>query len=91
MRSILIVSAVLATLAACTASEGDRLITRGNAFTAVGQDLNKGEKLVKKGRKQIAKGQKQRRKGEGLVEKGEDNVAEGEKLIADARRRLGED
>ena len=89
MRTILL-SAVIASaaLAGCSTSEGDRLIARGAAFSSAGEDLNRGEKLVKKGQKQIAKGQKQRRKGEGLVSDGEDNVREGERLIADARKRL---
>ena len=84
---ILIVASMLA-LGACSTSEGDRLIARGNAFSTAGADLNRGEKLVKRGRKRIAKGQKQRRKGEGLVSDGEDDVREGEALIASARKRL---
>ena len=91
MRIMIVASAIavsVCALAACSTSEGDRLIARGAAFSSAGEDLNRGEKLVKRGRKRIAKGQKQRRKGEGLVSDGEDDVREGEALIASARKRL---
>ena len=91
MRLLLIV--LVAVLAGCTTTEGDRLIQRGGALSAVGADLNKGETLIEDGRDDIAKGRKRRSAAQALIEEGEDKVARGEALLADARRRreaLGE-
>ena len=78
---------LLAFLAACTTTEGDRLIQRGGALSSIGSDLNRGEALIEDGRDDIARGRKRRAAAEALVEEGEDKVARGEALVADARRR----
>lgn len=81
-------AAVVASGCAGTPSEGDQLITRGNAFTGAGQNLNKGEKLVREGRKELERARKKRRKAEGAIESAEDKIERGERLISDARTKL---
>ena len=93
MRIVILAAAVTlggATLSACTGSpsEGDQLITRGNAFTGAGENLNEGEKLVRQGRKELEKARKKRRKAEGQIESAEDKIQRGERLISDARTKL---
>ena len=86
----IVVLAAAALLAGCmsTPSEGDRLITRGNAFAGAGQDLNEGEKLVRQGRKELERARKKRRKAEGAIESAESKIERGERLISDARTKL---
>lgn len=89
-RSVtLAAAAAIAGLAGCTTpSEGDRLITQGNAFSGAGQNLNEGEKLVRQGRKELSKARKKRRKAEGAIESAESKIQRGERLISEARSKL---
>lgn len=90
MNRLIVLSAATALLAGCMSSpsEGDRLITRGNAFAGAGRDLNEGEKLVRQGRKELERARKKRRNAEGAVESAEEKIERGERLISDARNKL---